>query len=160
MGFKADPDNDGWTLADSHGWRPQRRPSCSSVGMQRNTNRHARSLKTHLGGAHSALHRLYVAQVLLDHSALPQQEVAPADERLALAGPEPIARAVLDVFVQLLVRVAHPRVDELRPMLRREVAVALQSRAAHERQRARRADEGRWRDTLEMRRVELEVRCG
>ena len=95
-------------------------------------------------------------EVALNDRRLLEQYIAPADQRLALVRPEPLRGARAHVLMQALVCVAHPRVDELRPVLARQITIPRQSRCLNERQRTRGADKRRRLRALEMCGVKLD----
>lgn len=66
--------------------------------------------------------------VAMHDSRFFEEDVTTAHERLPLPRPETVTGVLLDMIMQALVGVAHPRVDELGPVLRRQVAVLVQAR--------------------------------
>ena len=76
--------------------------------------------------AHLAFFMFHCAYVMCRHRRLFKQDITSTNKRLTLGGPEALARVLLDVFVQLLIRVAHPRIDQLCPVFRGQIAVDSQ----------------------------------
>ena len=104
--------------------------------FRKNRNVTERGITTYL----LFFHRVEIVQ---RYTRLFKENVAPAHETLARLGPKALL-AVLDYLImKLLIRVAHPRLHQLRPMLGGQIAIISNLTCLHEGKGARSADECR-----------------
>lgn len=72
-------------------------------------------------------------KVILVNGGLLKQNVTPSNESLTLFWPESSFAMFHNLFMQLLIRVAHPRLYKLFPMLRRQIPIITDLRGVNKR---------------------------